>query len=186
MLAVGCMDGSVNFAMYDRVSSPAKTNLTLTSLLNTQVIDNNAYDNSSTLSHPIKHGKFVKNLVWSPSEPILASASSDGTVRLTKVVSIMGNDDVGGGVKTIGAAASMSIDEEEEHFNCNKQPDIVTKHILTLHLPGPVEAMTFLNNGDILCCYVRGTSYLSYFDLRDDCKQTKHSINGGMYDTCAC
>ena len=180
-LAVGLMDGSVHFASYDRVAAGAKTNLTLKSLLNSQVIDDDVYGNSKTQPHNIKHSKYVKNLAWSPSEPILASASSDGTVRLTKVISIIGNA-VAGGVATKSATASMSIDEDDEEFSkCSKEPEIVTKEILTLHLPGPVEAMAFLNNGDVLCCYVRGTSYLSYFDLRDDCKQTKYSINGGIY-----
>lgn len=181
LIASSCMDGSIHFATYDRASQQQPTNatnnLTLRSLLNSQVIDTNTFDTSSsaTALQSIKHGKYVKNLVWSPSEPILASASADGTVRLTKVISISGTN------MTNLPISSMSIDEEEERdYRSNNIPaDIVTKPIVTLHLPGPVEAMTFLDNGNILCCYVRGMSYLSYFDLRDDCKQMKHSINGG-------
>ena len=33
----------------------------------------------------IKHSRYVKTLCWPPSEPILASASADGTVQLTLV-----------------------------------------------------------------------------------------------------
>lgn len=183
LIAASCMDGSIHFATYDRASQQqlqpnAANNLTFRSLINSQVIETNPFDSSSsaTTLHTIKHGKYVKNLVWSPSEPILASASADGTVRLTKIISISGKN-----MTNTPPLAAMSIDEDEErdYRSNNTPPDIVTKPIVTLHLPGPVEAMTFLDNGNILCCYVRGMSYLSYFDLRDDCKQTKHSINGG-------
>ena len=43
--------------------------------------------------------------------------------------------------------------------------------IQSVHFDSPVEAMCFLNEGNTLCCYVRGTSYLSYFDLKDGFKQ---------------
>merc|ERR1712008_51769 len=52
-----------------------------------------------------------------------------------------------------------------------------------MHFDGAVEAMCFLNNGSTLCCYVRGTSYLSYFDLKDGYKQSKMSLNGGAAGT---
>lgn len=173
ILAAGCMDGSVKFAGYDH----SNQKLTL-QLLNTQQLEK---DTRAAKAAPIKHGKYVKYVVWSPSEPILASASADGTVRLTKVLSTSwGNTDE--------VLSAMSMDEEknydlmdDEDDNSNNQKEIITEHILTLYLSGPVEAMTFLNNGDILCCYARGASYLSYFDLRDNCKLMKYSINGGAY-----
>ena len=43
--------------------------------------------------------------------------------------------------------------------------------------------MCFVNGGNKLCCYVRETSYLSYFDLKNDYKQTKMSLNGGSAGT---
>jgi WD40 repeat protein len=51
--------------------------------------------------------------------------------------------------------------------------------IKTMHFNDAVEAMCFVNNGDTLCCYIRGTSYLSYFDLKDGFKVSKMSLNGG-------
>lgn len=94
-----------------------------------------------------KHGKYVKNLTWSPSAPLLASASADGTVMLHKV-------------------------ETENDFEL--------KVVEKLHLDGAVEALCFLDNGDTLCCYNRGTSYLSYFHLNDGCKHIKHSLNDNV------
>jgi len=56
---------------------------------------------------------------------------------------------------------------------------VYVERIQTFHLPGAVEALCFLDNGSTLCCYARGTSYLSYFDLKHKFKLTKHSVNGG-------
>ena len=102
----------------------------------------------------IKHGKFVKTICWSPSQPILASASADGTVQLTAV-----------GRVDIEAAT------------------VLLETVQSMHFDAAVESMCFLNNGNTLCCYVRGTSYLSYFDLKDGCKQRKISLNGGSVGT---
>jgi len=55
--------------------------------------------------------------------------------------------------------------------------------VKSMHFDGAVESMCFLNNGNTLCCYVRGTSYLSYFNLKDGYKQTKMSLNGGSAGT---
>jgi len=104
-------------------------------------------------SNKLKHGKYAKCLAWSPSEPLIASASADGTVYLTKVNHSYGDDG---------------------NLSQNLQLDVVEK----FHLQGAVEAMCFLNGGKTLCCYSRGTSYLSYFHLDDDCNQTKFSLNG--------
>lgn len=105
-------------------------------------------------SNKLKHGKYAKCLAWSPSDPLIASASADGTVYLTKVNHSYGDDG---------------------NLSQNLQLDVVEK----FHLQGAVEAMCFLNGGKTLCCYSRGTSYLSYFHLDDDCNQTKFSLNGG-------
>mmetsp|Transcript_7125 Transcript_7125/g.10538 ORF Transcript_7125/g.10538 Transcript_7125/m.10538 type:complete len:457 (-) Transcript_7125:595-1965(-) len=125
-----------------------------------------SYDTSSSsskvaaqalsLDRPIQHTKYVRSVAFAPSSSILASSSADGTVRLTKITSV---------------SSAFSGDYFEK-------ASAETQEIKTLHLSGAVEAMCFLEGGKILCCYVRNTSYLSYFDLEDGCKLTKYSLNG--------
>lgn len=111
------------------------------------------YDESDRLQKvaSVRHQKYVKNICWSPANAtasILASASADGTVSLHKLNSDGGDDD-------------------------EYEPEVLEN----LHLTGAVEAMCFLDEGNTLCCYTRGTSYLSYFHLDDGCKMIKHSLN---------
>lgn len=150
VVAAGCMDGSVLLAYcgLDLDSKDGKDRILKPEVHN---VGNGVNENG------ILHSKYVKTICWSPSSPILASASADGTVQLTRV----------GG--------------EDEFLNVDgKISGKVTMEVVqSMHFDGPVEAMCFLNDGDTLCCYVRGTCYLSYFDLKDGCKQTKCSLNGG-------
>ncbi|KAL7540379.1 hypothetical protein ACHAXR_010073 [Thalassiosira sp. AJA248-18] len=142
VVAAGCMDGSVEFAYCGlEIDAPkeGKDRILKSELGNRK---------------GIKHDKYVKTICWSPSEPIVASASADGTVQLTRV----------GDVDSEAATASLEV-------------------VQSMHFDGAVESMCFANNGDTLCCYVRGTSYLSYFDLKDGCKQSKVSLNGGSAGT---
>ena len=103
-----------------------------------------------TTTTSIKHMKYVKCCCWSTSSPILATASADGTIQFTRV----------------GQPA------EDGHVNIEK--------VQTLHLPGPIEAMCFLNSGNTLVCYARDTPYLSYFNLAEGYKQTKFNVNAGV------
>lgn len=150
VVAAGCMDGSVLLAYcgLDLDSKDGKDRILKPEVHN---VGNGVNENG------ILHSKYVKTICWSPSSPILASASADGTVQLTRV----------GG--------------EDEFLNVDgKISGKVTMEVVqSMHFDGPVEAMCFLNDGDTLCCYARGTCYLSYFDLKDGCKQTKCSLNGG-------
>mmetsp|Transcript_20031 Transcript_20031/g.43414 ORF Transcript_20031/g.43414 Transcript_20031/m.43414 type:complete len:454 (+) Transcript_20031:56-1417(+) len=142
VVAAGCMDGSVKLAYCGlEMDAPKEGKERLLS-----------YELGNC--NGIKHGKYVKTICWSPSEPILASASADGTVQLTRV----------GDVDSEAGTASLEV-------------------VQSMHFDGAVESMCFLNNGDTLCCYVRGTSYLSYFDLKDGYKQNKISLNGGSAGT---
>ena len=99
----------------------------------------------------IKHAKYVKVVAWSASASLLASASADGSIQLSSV----GQPDEDGAVKI--------------------------EKVQTMHLPGSVEAMCFLDDGDTLCAYARDTAYLSYFDLKnldsDGATQTKVTVN---------
>jgi WD40 repeat protein len=143
VVAAGCMDGSVRLAhcgfgpdapTADRALRPRE---------------------SGNDDPAIRHSRYVRAVCWSPTEPVLASASADGTVQLTRVA------DVDAGSST----ASIEI-------------------VKSLHFDGPVESMCYLNDGRALCCYVRGTPYLSYLDLRDDgCKLRRVSLNGGATGT---
>lgn len=134
VVAAGCMDGNVKLMQYDLLSKTV-------SALNVNVVGG---------ASVMKHGKYVKDMAWSPNAPILATACAEGNLFLTKVNF---PDEMG------------SVDVER---------------LQTLHLPGDgIEALCFLNGGDTLCCFSRGTSYISYFDLKDNCKQTRQSVNGG-------
>ena len=130
VLAAGCMDGSVKLIYYGEYDAPKE-----------------GKDRILKSELEIKHGKYVKSICWSPSQPILASASADGTMQLTRVVLDSEN------------TASLEV-------------------IKSMHFDGAVESMCFLDNGNTICCYVRGTSYLSYFDMNDGFKQKKMSLNG--------
>lgn len=141
VIAAGCMDGSVRVAYCGSMewnNAPRLLTLHGGDLGNTN----------------IKHTRYVKTLCWSPSEPILASASADGTVQLTRV----------GNVNNETMTVSINV-------------------IKTMHFNDAIEAMCYVNNGDTLCCYIRGTSYLSYFNLNDGYKVSKMSLNGGSIGT---
>ena len=138
VVAAGCMDGSVKLAYCGLDIDAPKDRLL----------------KSTGDGKGIKHGKYVKTICWSPSEPVVASASADGTVQLTRV----------GDVNSEAGTVTLEV-------------------VQSIHLDGAVEAMAFVDNGNKLCCYVRGTSYLSYFDLRDEYKQSKMSLNGGSAGT---
>eukprot|EP00581_Thalassiosira_minuscula_P002417 CAMPEP_0183736320 /NCGR_PEP_ID=MMETSP0737-20130205/49026_1 /TAXON_ID=385413 /ORGANISM="Thalassiosira miniscula, Strain CCMP1093" /LENGTH=456 /DNA_ID=CAMNT_0025970287 /DNA_START=109 /DNA_END=1479 /DNA_ORIENTATION=+ len=142
VVAAGCMDGSVKLAYCGMGMDAPKEGRKR--LLKSELKDGNG----------IKHGKYVKTICWSPSEPILATASADGTVQLTSASNLDSE------------AATVSLEV-----------------VKSMHFDAAVESMCFVDNGNTLCCYVRGTSYLSYFDLKDDYKQTKMSLNGGSAGT---
>lgn len=139
VVAAGCMDGSVKLA-YCGIELDSTSD---------RILVSNGDDDGG-----IKHTKYVKTLCWSPSEPILASASADGTVQLTRVENV--NSEAG--AVTLETLSSMHFDEA-------------------------VEAMCYLNNGDTLCCYVRGNSFLTCFDLKNNSKQSKMWLNGGSVGT---
>ncbi len=150
VLAAGCMDGSVFLVGYKMVFG-GKVEATL---LKT--------DSSSQ----IKYTKYVKALAWPPSQNILASSSADGTVQLSKI--ILPSDD-----------GDEAMDTDENMMNANNEVTAVTvEQIKSLHMTGAVEALCFVNDGNVLCLYERETSVLTYFDLKDDFSVTTHSLNG--------
>ena len=113
-----------------------------------KIISSESSGGSSIHNCLMKHSKYVKEVAWSPGGPFLASACAEGKVYVTKI------------------------------HTPDESGSVIVERVQTLHLSGSVEALCFLNDGDYLCCYVRGTSYISYFDVKNDWKQTKHSVNG--------
>jgi WD40 repeat protein len=120
----------------------------------------------------IKCTKYVKSLTFAPKSGLLASASADGTVQITRITLLVDNDDdddddMEGGAEGLFKNASVEM-------------------VNSLHLAGAVETVCFVNEGDILCLYERETSYLSYFDLKNNFKMTKHSVNGCKFKLSHC
>lgn len=153
VVAAGCMDGSVLLAYSGSDLESSKSGKDRILLPDKSCVSNGINENG------IKHGKYVKSVCWSPSSNVVASASADGTIQLTR----------------IGSSEILNA----ENFSGRISMEVVQ----SVHFDSPVEAMCFLNSGDTLCCYVRGTSYLTYFDLKDAFKQTKYSLNGGSAGT---
>jgi hypothetical protein len=148
VVAAGCMDGYVRLGYCGNDLDTSKSGID-------RILLPKAASGTGINENGIKHGRYVKSVCWSPSEPILASASADGTIQLTRI----GNG---------------------EGLHCDNFSEKVSMEVIqSVHFDSPVEAMCFLNEGNTLCCYVRGTSYLSYFDLKDGFKQKKCSLNGG-------
>lgn len=137
IVAAGCMDGSIALVQY-----------TNTDARKLKIISAGSSGGSNIHNCPMKHSKYVKEVVWSPSGPFLVSACAEGKVYVTK----------------IGTPDDSGL--------------VIVERIQTLHLSGAVEALCFIKSGEYLCCYARGTSYISYFDVKNDWKQTKHSVNG--------
>mmetsp|Transcript_24625 Transcript_24625/g.28176 ORF Transcript_24625/g.28176 Transcript_24625/m.28176 type:complete len:451 (+) Transcript_24625:169-1521(+) len=110
----------------------------------------------------IKYTKYVKAVAWSESSSIIASSSADGTAQLSKI-SLITDDEVMGG---------------NHDFENSFQQNVKIEKLKSFHFIGAVEALCFVNKGRSLCLYERDTSYLTYFDLNDEYKMTKYSLNG--------
>lgn len=158
VLALGCMDGSVSLVHYE--SKRQRPNI--------QQPGSSSSLNTTHVPLPKKHVKYIRNIAWSTKEPVFATSSADGCIYLYKVE--MQDDD------TI-----MMTMSDDEHNNNNDNDEENTNVSLTasimdsLHLSGPIEAMCFVE--DFLICHVRGTPYLTFFDLSNNMKQTKINLN---------
>ena len=108
----------------------------------------------------IKYTKYIKSLAFS-QQGLLASASADGTVQVSKI-NVPNKDDT----------------DDDTMMDEDTNASIV-EQVKSLHLSGAVECVCFVNEGNTLCLYERDTSYLAYFDMKDDFKITQYSLNGG-------
>lgn len=100
-----------------------------------------------TPSTDLKRAKYIKGLAWSPTAPILAAASADGTVLVLQVSNVTTSETV--------------------------QVDVLQK----LHLGGTPECLCFSSDGTQLILYTRDTPYLSFFKLDQGFAQTKINLN---------
>jgi WD40 repeat protein len=96
----------------------------------------------------LKCSRYIKGLAWSPTAPVLAAASADGTIVVLQV-------------------------SNPEPTNNTVQVTVLQ----TLHLGGTPESICFSGDGAKLICYTRDTPLLSFFDLSDEFKQTKINLN---------
>jgi len=133
IVAAGCMDGSVVMAGFQAGVSGLTAKLL-------------------KLSEEIKFTKYIKNLCWSPTAPLLAVASADGMVIIYKVVL---------------SSSSFNLDEVVLEVTVDEK----------LHLSGTVETLCFTGEGRSLVCYVRDTPYLSHFNIEKDYEHTKTNLN---------
>lgn len=142
LVAAGCMDGNVYIISYEIRTG---TGLVI----------------KATTKIPTKHGKYVKNVVWSTKNNTnnllqLASASADGTVQIHQI-----------SVKT-----DYTTEDEQQTIELNT--------VETFHLQGAIESIVFIQDGIELCCYARGKPYLIIFDTSTkDYQQRKINLNHG-------
>ncbi|KAG7366238.1 WD-40 repeat-containing protein [Nitzschia inconspicua] len=96
-LAAGCMDGSVHVIHYETTDGVLE---------------------ATKVAHgSIKHAKYVRTLVWSPNDNVLATASADGSIQVHKL-----------------------------NWNLFDPSSVTMEKIQTLQLSGPVESMCFHDN----------------------------------------
>lgn len=158
IVAAGCMDGSVHLIGYRLELGRVR-----------------AWSLNIANQTQIKHTKYVKSMDWAPGvdaggASILASASADGTVQICKIAVELEDVDV-------------DMDDDGSDMNIHANANNATARvdlIKSLHMTGAVEAVCFVNDGDKLCIYERGTSHLAYFDLNDDFKMSTFSLNGSV------
>jgi len=166
ILAVGCMDGSVEIIYFSQIVGGTT--------LKAQLLK--SVDASGAISR-IKHNKYIKSLAWSSSHSsnILVTASADGIVHVSRIlpqrvqstsVTTQGDDDT----------MMMSVDSEDIVSH------VIIEKVTSFFLQGAVETLCFLQGGT-LCLYEHNTPYLTYFDLADGNKQTKYSLNGSEYQS---
>jgi len=153
VVAAGCMDGSVTLVAY--AMEPGGT-------MRARPLGN---------GQEIRHSKYVKFVLWSPDGTLLVTGSADGTVQFTSLSSSS---------SSFMPSTSTGDDEYMNDAEDTHQNDVLIHKVRTLHLAGPVEAGCLLDAGTRFCLYERGTHYLSYFDLKDDFKMTKQSLNGSV------
>ncbi len=155
IVCVGCMDGSVHFIEFSFLSG--KINASLMNFVGEE---------------RIKYSKYVKSIAWSENQSIVASSSADGTAILSKITIVDEEDETMGG-DDADADVDMSLNTS---YVSTKQ--VRVEKLKSFHFKGVVETLCFVKESTSLCMYERDTSYLTYFDMNDEYKMSKCSLNG--------
>jgi len=107
----------------------------------------------------LKHSKYVRALTWAPSSTptssLLCSTSADGSVRITRVWTRV-----------------PAADDE------NEAPIVCCEAVTSFFLAASVEAVAFVDGGDRIAAYVRGTSVLTYLSLEPPYVAEEVTLNG--------
>jgi Uncharacterized archaeal coiled-coil protein len=171
VLAAGCMDGSVHLIAYNHKVVEEESLGQRRMMMRGWILD------VVGAEQKIKFAKYVKCLAFAPDSNVLASASADGTILLTKITATTTTRTMDDGYED-----SVMMEEVDDSVTTGA---ISLEQIKSIHLKGGVEALCFVNGGNTLCFYERDTSYLAYLDVKgEDFKITKHSLNGGKYRYC--
>lgn len=127
--------------------------------------------------------------------PFCAAGCMDGTVHLIRIETHEGlaaKEIEAGKIKHAKYIRTVSWSPDENTFATSSADGCVQVHkivwngfddkiqienVQTLNLSAPVESMCFHKN--FLICYVRGTPFLSYFDVSKDFELTKRNLNRG-------
>jgi WD40 repeat protein len=149
ILCVGCMDGSVHFVGFS---------LTL-GKMNAWLLNSIGRDGA------LKFAKYIKSVAWLDSSPVVAISSADGTVVMSNIS--LQDEDV-----------TMEADDDNYDDNDHICKHIEITNVKSFHFNNPVETLCFVNEGKSLCLYERETSFLTYFDLSNEYKMSKYSLNG--------
>mmetsp|Transcript_1882 Transcript_1882/g.4915 ORF Transcript_1882/g.4915 Transcript_1882/m.4915 type:complete len:436 (+) Transcript_1882:181-1488(+) len=116
----------------------------------------------------------------SSSPSLRAEEIAPGTIKHGKYVRCLAwssSDDL-----LATASADGSVKVHRLDWNLVDGTGATLEPVQTLQLGGPVESICFRE--DVLCCYARGSSNLSCFDLRDDFAQRKINLNRGPGNKC--
>lgn len=137
----------------------------------------------------------VVDFARKPRSPFCAAGCMDGSVHVVQIETHSGleaKEVVSGTIKHTKYIRAVAWSSQDNMLATSSADGCVQLHrvkwnglddniqlekIETLILSGPVESLCF--HKDFLVCYVRGTPYLSYFDISKDFQRTNHSLNQG-------
>lgn len=163
--AVGCMDGNVHLLSY-RTKTGYGSNQSVIKCYHVNKASN--------------HRKYIKTVAWSPTQSLLATSSADGTIQIYNV-SQSDQPLVSSSLSDIMISDSYDDNHDDDMMNVPMKYDAYT--VKSIHLSGPIECLTFNNDGTQLYCYARGKPHLSCFDIAQDFQQSTINLNATSMDS---